>query len=183
MSPAWDPDDLSSCLDSSTYSRVTLRKSPPAPRASRLHLCLREVNQNLVSLKQSYGSAFLSIQALTQLQPLDSCLAVTWACRGVRRAGFRPPTPVGNSEEAQGGRQPCTHLSARSCWATAMAVRGPGERAMEGLTQPGPGRVLLSLPSSHVVSQLWSQGLLLGRPHPCFSRSALEESHPQALWS
>lgn len=55
--------------------------------------------------------------------------------RGCRRAYLHPPRPAGNSEEAQGGPHPCTHLSARSCWATAMAVSGPGEWMTEGLTQ------------------------------------------------
>lgn len=53
--------------------------------------------------------------------------------------------------------RPRTHLSARSCWATAMAISGPGEWVVEGLAQPGPGRGHLSLPSSHHTSQPWSQ--------------------------
>lgn len=53
--------------------------------------------------------------------------------------------------------RPRTHLSARSCWATAMAISGPGEWVVEGLAQPGPGRGHRSLPSSHRTSQPWSQ--------------------------
>lgn len=59
--------------------------------------------------------------------------------RGCRRAGLHPPRPARKSEEAPGGQRPCTHLSARSCWAVAMAVSGPGEGVAEVLSQPGPG--------------------------------------------
>lgn len=107
--------------------------------------------------------------------PTSQLLTLISSCRKV---GLCPARPAGNSEEAPGGQRPCTHLSARSCCALAMAV-SPGE-GWRRVSRPGPGPGHLSLPSSYPVSRLWSQespGAASGEA-PAKLLSALEEAPP-----
>ena len=77
--------------------------------------------------------------------------------RGCRRGGPLPQGLPGTARRPREGTGSRTHLSARSCWARAMVVGAPGEKVERVFTGPGPGRVHLSLTSSHPVSLLWSQ--------------------------